>query len=103
MGNAASGLAHSSKIYSILACGQPYVFVGPRDSHIVGDVLAPSGGGYQVEHDDVDGLIVAIGHAHSMDDTQRQSTRQVNRAMSAERFSRERGLDRFAKIVAGGS
>ena len=103
MGNAASGLAHSSKIYSILACGQPYLFVGPRDSHIVGDVLAPSGGGYHVDHDDVDGLVVAIKRAREMGAPEREAIRQTNQALVADRFGRQRSLDLFAKVTLASS
>jgi hypothetical protein len=78
MGNAASGLLHSSKIYAILASGQPYLFVGPRDSHIVSDVLEPCGGGFR-------------------------AIQLSNRAFVASHFSRDECLASFTKRVIGPS
>ncbi|NBX75950.1 MAG: glycosyltransferase WbuB [Proteobacteria bacterium] len=34
MGPGMSGLVHTSKIYSVLASGKPFVFVGPNQSHV---------------------------------------------------------------------
>lgn len=38
MGDAFCGIIHPSKIYNILAIGSPFIFIGPRDSH-VGDLI----------------------------------------------------------------
>lgn len=34
MGSGMSGLVHTSKIYSVLASGKPFVFIGPEGSHV---------------------------------------------------------------------
>jgi putative colanic acid biosynthesis glycosyltransferase WcaI len=99
MGNATCGLAHSSKIYSILASGQPYLFVGPRDSHIVSDVLEQCEGGFQVENGDVDGLLAIIQKVKRLPVEERTAIRLRNRAFVASQFSRAKCLAHFTKHV----
>lgn len=65
MGKELSGLVHTSKIYGILATGKPFVFIGPRESH-VGDLLRECPNGFLVEHDDIEGLVQVIRKAQSL-------------------------------------
>lgn len=69
LGSEVNGLVHVSKIYGVLATGRPYIFVGPRKSH-VGDLLQECPFGFQVEHGDPAGVIGAIykGMALSKDE-----------------------------------
>jgi colanic acid biosynthesis glycosyl transferase WcaI len=99
MGDASNGLAHSSKIYSILESGQPYLFVGPRDSHIVNDVLEPCAGGFHVENGDVDGFLEVIQKVKRLSVEERTAIRQRNRAFVASQFSRAKCLAHFTKHV----
>ena len=99
MGNATPGLLHASKIYSILASSRPYLFVGPRDSHIVSDVLEPCGGGFHVENGDVDGFLEVIEKVKRLSTEERNAIHQRNRAFVASQFSRRECLDRFTKRV----
>ncbi len=39
MGEAFAGIVHPSKIYNILATGTPFLYLGPKESHI-GDIIA---------------------------------------------------------------
>jgi glycosyltransferase involved in cell wall biosynthesis len=103
MGNATSGLLHSSKIYSILASGRPYLFVGPRDSHIVSDVLEPCAGGFHVENGDVDGFLEVIEKVKRLSTEERTAIDLRNRAFVASHFSRDECLARFTKHVIGPS
>ncbi|HTL70098.1 MAG TPA: glycosyltransferase family 4 protein, partial [Candidatus Eisenbacteria bacterium] len=52
MGKPFVGILHPCKVYGILAVGRPFVFIGPRESHM-GDLSAETGLGTQVEHGDV--------------------------------------------------
>ena len=101
MGDASNGLAHSSKIYSILESGEPYLFVGPHDSHIVSDVLEPCAGGFHVENGDVDGFLEVIQKAKRLPVEERTAIQQRNRAFVASQFSRARCLAHFTKQVIG--
>ena len=103
MANAASGLLHSSKIYSILASGRPYLFVGPRDSHIVSDVLEPCAGGFHVETGDVDGFVETIEKVRRLPVEERRAVQLRNRAFVASHFSRDECLARFTKHIIGPS
>jgi colanic acid biosynthesis glycosyl transferase WcaI len=103
MGNTASGLLHSSKIYAVLASGQPYLFVGPRDSHIVSDVLEPCGGGFHVENGDVDGFVETIEKVRRLSVEERRAIQLRNRAFVASHFRRDECLARFTKRVIGPS
>jgi colanic acid biosynthesis glycosyl transferase WcaI len=95
MGNAASGLAHSSKIYSILATGRPYLFIGPHDSHIVGDILEVCRSGYHIEHGDIEGFLRVIELVRNLTPEERRKYRQRSVAFVASRFTRELILPRF--------
>jgi colanic acid biosynthesis glycosyl transferase WcaI len=99
MGDAASGLAHSSKIYSILATGRPFLFVGPRDSHVVGDVLERCPSGHHVEHGDVGGFLRVIDAVKRLSPEARDERRRRSIAFAGAEFGRERCLDRFSAEV----
>jgi colanic acid biosynthesis glycosyl transferase WcaI len=60
MGDPFVGIVHPCKIYNILAVGRPFLYVGPRESHI-SDILAKvSGLGYAHQHGDVSGIVARI-------------------------------------------
>ncbi len=59
LGEEVNGLVHASKIYGVLATGRPYIFVGPKKSHI-GDLLAECPYGFHAEHGDPQAVIAAI-------------------------------------------
>lgn len=59
MGEKMSGLVHLSKIYSVLASGKPFVFVGPTQSH-VSDLEEGLASELFVEHGKADALSAAI-------------------------------------------
>jgi len=58
-GNQYAGMGHPSRIYGILASGQPFVYVGPEASHIT-DSITASGCGIRVEQGDTNRLADAI-------------------------------------------
>jgi colanic acid biosynthesis glycosyl transferase WcaI len=60
MGDPFVGIVHPCKIYNILAVGKPFLYLGPRESH-VGDILAQVprlGNAHQ--HGDVDQVVASI-------------------------------------------
>ena len=101
MGDKASGLAHSSKIYSILATGKPYLFIGPKSSHIVGDILEKCPYGFHVEHGDVKGMLDVIKKVRSFSLEELAQFRRQNRAFVTEHFTRDHLLSRFVVEVMG--
>ena len=101
MGEAASGLAHSSKIYSILASGGPYLFVGPRDSHIGDDFLNDCAGAFHVPNGDVEQFLSCLEKAHRLTPEDRAQIAEHNR-MVASRFSRANGIRRATDVILAG-
>lgn len=65
MGDAVAGLVHTSKIYGVLATGRPYLFIGPKKSH-VSDLIAACPYGFQVENGDVQGTIKTIDKTRAL-------------------------------------
>jgi colanic acid biosynthesis glycosyl transferase WcaI len=60
MGDPFVGIVHPCKIYNILAVGRPFLYVGPRESHL-GDILAKAPGlGFAHRHGDVDQVVASI-------------------------------------------
>jgi hypothetical protein len=49
------GIVHPCKIYGAMSAGKPILFLGPRPSH-VSDILEKHSIGWQVSHDDIDGM-----------------------------------------------
>lgn len=78
MGDAVAGLVHTSKIYGVLATGRPYLFIGPKKSH-VGDLISACPYGFQVENGDVEGTIRTIDKTRTLgkDDLQLYSRQNV--------------------------
>jgi colanic acid biosynthesis glycosyl transferase WcaI len=65
MGDAFTGLIHPSKIYNVLAVGAPFLFVGPRESHIEEIARALPHSSWCVAHGDVTGALDAIAEARA--------------------------------------
>lgn len=59
------GIIHPSKIYSILATGKPFIFLGPEESFI-NDKLVKYGVGQRVKGSDAIGLVNAIKREQSL-------------------------------------
>lgn len=70
MGEKMSGLVHTSKIYSVLASGKPFVFIGPKESH-VSDLIAETGLGQALVHGEARAVVEAIGKTQSLTNEQK--------------------------------
>jgi len=65
MGDPFVGIIHPCKVYNILAVGKPFLYIGPRESHVA-DILAMLPGlGYAHQHGDVDRVVDSIVRACS--------------------------------------
>ena len=102
MGDAASGLAHSSKIYSILASGGPFLFVGPRDSHIAEDFLDGYAGVFHAANGDVEGFLSSLDKARRLTPEERADIARHNQGLVASRFGRTSGIRRAADVIMAG-
>jgi colanic acid biosynthesis glycosyl transferase WcaI len=91
-----SGAIVPSKLQAAFSAGRPVIFVGPRDSE-VGDWIAESGGGWNVEEGDVDALLAAIESAR--DATQRRQRGRSALEYAHEHFARERNCGRIATLL----
>jgi glycosyltransferase involved in cell wall biosynthesis len=100
MGDAISGLVHTSKIYGVLETGRPYVFIGPRRSHVV-DLLNECPFGFHVENGRVDELKSILYKAKSMTDADRARFFRENRAYLQTHFTMEQSLSIFRSELLG--
>ncbi len=100
MGNAVTGLVHTSKLYGILAAGIPYVFVGPRASHVA-DLLAECPYGYHVEHGQVEPLVEAIRAAQRLTPDERRTFERENFRYLVSHYTVKHSLDIFEAKVLG--
>jgi colanic acid biosynthesis glycosyl transferase WcaI len=100
MGDAMPGIVHPCKIYNVLTVGSPFLYIGPRESHIgelAAGVGAP-GAAYQVRHGEVLAAAAAIADAAS------RKQRRIPELLEAARpFSHDVLGPRFADIVSGGA
>jgi glycosyltransferase involved in cell wall biosynthesis len=58
-GNSMKGIIHTSKHYSFLKIGKPFIYLGPANSSI-GDIIKKYNIGWQVNHNDVDQCLSII-------------------------------------------
>lgn len=106
MGEAFAGIVHPCKIYNILEIGTPFLYVGPKESHM-GDIIASlndSGSAVQSVHgrpDLVQQFISNAAHARNGDNSFKAKQRSVRRGQSnlAAAFSKTKLLPRFIKEV----
>ena len=95
MGSPFVGIVHPSKIYGTLEVGRPFVFIGPRKSHI-GDLVHTERIGNQIEHGQsaaLAGLILAAAQAQ-------EATHAVEQIIAvSERFSKERLSEQFIQTL----
>jgi hypothetical protein len=62
MGNDFVGIVHPSKLYNILTIGSPFLYIGPKESHI-SEIAAQIGGcnrTYAATNGDVDRVVACI-------------------------------------------
>lgn len=98
MGNRVSGLVHTSKIYGVLSTGKPYLFIGPRCSH-VGDILSECPYGFHVEHGEVESLVEIIGKARRLTLEELRIFKENNTRYVATHFSAQKSMFFFAKTA----
>lgn len=98
MGDDMVGIVHPCKVYGILAAGRPFVFVGPRSSH-VGEILEATSAGWQVSHGDVAGFHGAIEAAMSARAEALEQNGMCGRQFVTTHFSRRDLLDEFTSVI----
>jgi colanic acid biosynthesis glycosyl transferase WcaI len=100
MGDAMPGIVHPCKIYNVLAVGAPFLYIGPRASHI-GEIAAglhTPGAAYHVHHGDASTAATAISAAAF------RGQRQIPELLEAARpFSHTILAPRLASLVCAGA
>ena len=94
------GLLVPSKIYGILAAGRATLYVGPAAGEIA-TILEQGACGTRVGSDDVEGLVDAV-LAYRRERSRLQDEGRRARAQFEARFTKEHGLQAFARILSGG-
>ncbi len=59
LGDGQVGHTHPNKVYGAMFIGRPFVYIGPKPSHI-SDLMDACPGNLQAEHGDVAGLVAAL-------------------------------------------
>jgi len=98
MGEPFVGILHPCKLYGVLSVGRPFVFIGPRASHL-GELVRDSGLGCQVAHGDVPGLLAAIADARAFDPARLEEILRRSRAYMEEGLSRDRLCGRLVTLL----
>lgn len=92
------GLLVPSKIYGILAAGRPTVYIGPPAGEV--HEIVSSGCGRSFRNGEAGAVAEAIASYRS-DRTKGEAEGSFARRLFEERYSRERGLDAFVRLVEG--
>lgn len=101
MGDKFVGIVHPCKIYNILTVGQPFLYIGPRQSH-VGEIASANPPGtmtryraYAARAGDVDAVVTSI-----LEEAKRKSDRrQQGLPEIAKMFSKDALLPRMIKVL----
>ncbi len=97
MGNDFVGIVHPCKLYNILTIGTPFLYIGPKESHIT-EIAAQSGGRYRsyaATNGDVDRVVACIQEeVKSLPDRERDRVPET-----AATFSRKVLLPRLVKLL----
>ncbi len=97
MGNEFVGIVHPCKLYNILTTGSPFLYIGPKESHIT-EIAAQGGGRYRVyaaTNGDVDSVV-----AYIEEEAKRlPNAEQVRAPEIAAIFSRKVLLPRLLKLL----
>ncbi len=86
MGEGMSGLLHLSKLYSVLLSGHPFVFIGPKESHVV-DLLHSKIEGHHIESGEVARLVQVILETNHLEASRKQEIYQKNREVIFKEYT----------------
>ncbi len=98
MGKAYPGIVHTCKIYGILEIGRPFVYVGPKESHI-GEIISGAGIGWRVESGDARGVAEAVKKVRGFDDRELERIAGKSKSYSRDQFSRSVLADRLIDFI----
>jgi len=96
MGDAFVGIVHPCKIYGILKIGRPFVYIGPKQSHI-GDLIKKDVG-YHVQHGDAVGLAEIIEKASMLATDQKTAIQKTEQSL-APQFSHDFLVPQFLQAI----
>lgn len=97
MGPGMSGLVHTSKIYTVLASGKPFVFVGPQKSH-VGDLVRAHSIGSVIDFERPKKLTETILEIQKMNSTELEQIKLKSREV-VRGYSPAQTLNTFYESV----
>lgn len=99
LGEAVSGLVHTSKIYSILATGRPYVVIAPEKSHL-NDLINQCPYGRRVDHGNVKELVETLRALALAPREELETIRVENTKFVAERYDAKQSLSFFENSLS---
>lgn len=102
MGDAMVGIVHPCKIYGALRVERPVLFVGPAESH-VGEILTGSEAGWQVEQEDVEGLVGTIRAIAALPEAELARRGRAGAEAIAGRYSKEHLCGAFVDRLEEGA
>ncbi len=88
MGNQYVGIVHPSKIYDMLWIGKPFIFIGPKESHI-GDLINKYKVGSQVQHGNINEVVKQILHIKALRKGEREKIQLESQNIAEKNFSRK--------------
>lgn len=94
LGDRASGLVHTSKVYGTLMAGKPFIAVAPAESHLA-DLVGEVPGAFRVDHGDIEGFLVALEVCRGFSRDQLTTIRATQRKYLLKNFALNDLLGRF--------
>ncbi|MEP6820680.1 MAG: glycosyltransferase family 4 protein, partial [bacterium] len=99
MGDEFAGIVHPSKLYNILTVGSPFLYIGPKETHI-SEIAAQTNGefsAYMAGHGDLEAVIT-----HILEEAGKKSNGNERRVPRiAHTFSKQALLPRMIKLLEG--
>ncbi|MDA9101228.1 glycosyltransferase family 4 protein [Omnitrophica bacterium] len=98
MGDRFVGVVHPCKIYGILKIGRPFLYIGPKESHI-GDLMARAKMGFQVDHGNAAEASRVIKTVQQMSSQEKKDLSAVSQNMIHRNFSGEVLINRLSQLI----
>lgn len=99
MGEPFVGIVHPCKVYGVMVIGRPFVYIGPKKSHI-GRLISSESFDYHVNHGEADKLVETIQTVRKLSSEERASISEREKRIVGD-FSRRRLVPQLIDAVLG--
>lgn len=99
LGDKMAGVIHPCKVYGVMAAARPFIYVGPKPSHIT-HLLERAPSGWFIEGGDVEGLVSLVSELSSFDSTNLRQMGLSGKNLLEREYGKSKLCGEFCDILA---